>query len=115
MCTVRRTERGLGILLGDDNLVHEIDPHGGAAGSGLREGDTVVGLDGEALRGRPLASLLRGEAAQKTSYELRVRRGASPAVTAAAAGTSAATALRRLRRRRGGPALRELLRVLAKL
>lgn len=58
-------------------VVHRAPEGGAAADAGLREGDAIVAIDGEPVRGRDRAAVverLRGEVG--TRVVLRVRRGA---------------------------------------
>jgi C-terminal peptidase prc len=75
---------GIGVVLSrpQDNqppLISEIFPNSPAAGSGLKRGDRIVGVDGQDISGKTVAdvaSLIRGQAG--TQVRLRIQRLISP-------------------------------------
>ena len=91
----RNVGHGMGILLDANNVVLGLKEDGQAAADGvpLHKGDTIVGVDGQLIGRRSLASVLPPG---RPSYTLLVRRAAhraaatpTPSQAAAAQGTAA--------------------------
>lgn len=74
----RPPDGALGLKLSAEAVVIGLLPGGAALRAGIRNGDVVEAVDGEAARGARVAKLLQAGAAAKTARVLRVRRAQFP-------------------------------------